>query len=177
MRLMVVAMVLSVGLSMGGCFSPASYLNPDFLSALGAGSQVASIPGDAPALLVSLENRTDRMVRAMLSYRLPDVGVETVTYTIAAGESTAQALICPVEEITLGDVSDANVIGAEIVLDTGVGYEALAPVIEVEPFGVVMKDGVNYDCGDAIQFTVQASGVTRSGYQIFAYIQRTGDNP
>ena len=157
-----------------GCSEALSLLNPEFLTALGAGEQVASVPGDAPALLVAVENRTNRLVRAWVSYRTEDSGVEQVGYLVETGERTAQALICPIDEVTLGDVSDVTAIGAEIVLDNSAGQEAIAPFIEVEPFGVVMKDGINYNCGDSITFVVQASGATRSGYQIFAFIERSG---
>jgi hypothetical protein len=45
------------------------------------------------------------------------------------------------------------------------------PYIDVEPFGIVLQEGLNYECGDAITFSVQRSTETLSGYQIFAYIR------
>ena len=119
----------------------------EFLGAIGGGSSVASVPGDAPALLVAVENRTDRIVEADLSYRSEGTGVETVGYLVSPGDSTAQALICPIEELTLGDVADSSAVGARVRLGDGGEYD---PYIEVEPFGVIMREGSNFDCGDSI---------------------------
>ncbi|GAF86848.1 unnamed protein product, partial [marine sediment metagenome] len=46
--------------------------------------------------------------------------------------------------------------------------------IEVEPFGVLLQEGINYDCGDVITFTILPSSATLSGYQSFAFIRRSG---
>lgn len=164
----------AVGLLLAACIGPTDLLAPDFLSALGATPQVASLPGDAPALLVAVENRADRLVRATVSYRTGDEGVEVVNYRVEPAGRTAQALICPIKEITMGDVSDTRAIGAEVVLTSGQGQDDIAPFIEVEPFGVLMKEGINYDCGDEVTFAIQLSSATSSGYQIFAYIRRAG---
>ena len=45
-------------------------------------------------------------------------------------------------------------------------------MIEVEPFGVLLRNGANYDCGDGVTFAVTNSGATLSGYQVFAFIER-----
>jgi hypothetical protein len=180
-RLAVIVGSLALGMWLSGCNTLMGAFDPDFLSSLslpGAASQVANLPGDAPALLVAIENRTSLPVRAVLSFRTQNAGVESITYQVESGGRTAQALICPIEAITLGDVSDATAIGADVLLATGGAIAADAPIIEVEPFGVIMQNGVNYDCGDAITFAVQTSSATRSGFQIFAYIRRASSaNP
>ena len=49
---------------------------------------------------------------------------------------------------------------------------AAIPYIDVEAFGVLLREGVNYDCGDSLLFVVEPSGVTRSGYETIAYFRR-----
>ena len=170
-RMVAVVAGLTGGLLLAGCTSALSLFDPAFLTALGLGSQVAGVPGDAPSLLVAVENNTDQILEAVVSYRTEDSGVITYSTRVAPGERTAQALICPIDELTMGDVSDITAIGALIRLGNG---DSVDPYIEVEPLGVVLKDSVNYNCGDAITFSVQTSGASRSGYRIFAYIQRAG---
>lgn len=161
---------LGLMLLLAGCSTALSLFDAEFLAALGMGARVANVPGDAPALLVAVENRTDRLIEVVVSYRLQEGAVESFSASVEPGEQTAQALICPIEEVTLGDVSDTNAVGALVFL----GNSTADPYIEVEPLGVVLKDGVNYDCGDAITFAVQRSGATESGFRVFAYIQRAG---
>jgi hypothetical protein len=162
---------LAASLVPAGCTSALNLFDPEFLTTIGAAKSVASLPGDAPTLLVAVENLTDKRVRTEVSYRTKGAGTERFSSSVEPGQRTAQALICPIEEITMGDLSNPKAVGASIVLDNGTGSDA-APIIEVEPFGVILKDQVNYNCGDAITFAVQPSSATRSGYRIFAYFQR-----
>lgn len=152
-----------------GC-SNVAILNPDFLNELGFGATVATLPGNAPQLLVTAENRTDRTVEMVISYRDVDKTVQSFTAVLLPGEKTAQAIECPVTEMTLGDVSNLSQPGAAVRLGNG---SASDPVIVVEPFGVLLRNQANYNCGDGVTFTVQVSGATKSGYQTFAYIQRS----
>ncbi len=164
--------VLGVALLLGGCVSVTEFLNEDFLADLGLQGQVASLPGDAPALLVAIENATSRWVEVIVAYRESGSSSKSYTAVVAPNARTAQMLVCPIEEITLGDLSNPRAIGAVVRLGSGSPTDAF---IEVEPFGAVLRDGVNYDCGDGLTFVVQRSGATLSGYQTFAYIQRAGD--
>ncbi len=161
------AAVLSLALA--GCAAVTSFLNPDFLTAAGLVDEAAGIPGEAPAILVEVENRTGRTVEVLLTWRDADGEVETLINTLAPGLKLGQALICPIDELTLGDISDLTATGAVVRLGTGAADD---PVVEVEPFGVRLQDGANYNCGDVITFAVTTSGATRSGYQIFAFIRR-----
>ena len=163
--------VLAASLLSGGCGSALNLFQPEFLTALGVSQSVATLPGDAPTLLVAIENHTDKRVRTQVSYRTQSTGVEQYFSSVEPGQRTAQALICPIQEITMGDLSDTKAVGAQIVLDNGTGSD-IAPVIDVEPFGVILKTGVNYDCGDSITFAVESSNATLSGYRIFAFFQR-----
>ncbi len=166
----VVALLASAVLT-GGC-SVTALLNPDFLPTVLGGGGVAELPGDAPSIVVTLENTTDRVVTFQLMYRDANGDVETFQTTLSAASSTAQALICPVEEMTLGDLSNLQMSGAFVRLGAGTQSD---PFVAVEPFGYVLREGVNYDCGDGVTFSVRASGATASGYQTFAFIQRAGD--
>jgi len=163
--------------ALAGCGTLTGFLNPDFLSALGSGTQIASLPGDAPGLLISVENRTDRWVQIMVSYRDADETVQNFTSMVAPEDKTSQMLVCPITEITMGDVGDLSQAGAVVFLMDDVvdsGELLNAPYLEVDPFGVLLREGVNYDCGDELLFTVKSSSQTRSNYQTFVYIRRSG---
>jgi hypothetical protein len=160
---------LLVCIALVGCSDLNNLLNEEFLSALGANSRAANVPGDAPALLVALENRTARTVEMRLTWRDEDNRVHERLRTLPPGTDIAEAVICPVEELTLGDVGDLTQPGAFVRLGNGGSND---PFIEVEAFGFMLVEGANYNCGDAVTFAVQASSATLSGYQIFAFIRR-----
>jgi hypothetical protein len=185
-RLAVIGVALLSGVVLTGCFSPLSLLNPDFLSAVGLGTKVASLPGEAPGLLVEVENRTSRWVSAVVSYRDGTGAVNSFTTTLAPGDKTGQLLPCPINEITLGDVSSSKTSGAIVFLTETTSTQTQnqtqtttpsvdnSPFITVDPFGALLRTGVNYDCGDSLLFAVEPSAATQSGYQIFAFIRRAG---
>jgi hypothetical protein len=157
-----------------GC-AQQQFLNEDLLSALGFGSQAAELPGDAPGLLVRVENRTNRWIRVQVGYRDGDDNVETFTTTVRPLDATGQLLVCPIAEITMGDVSNLQSSGARVYLGDNITSSAQLdsmPFIEVDPFGVLLQEAINYNCGDGIVFTVQASTDSQSGYQAFAFIRR-----
>jgi hypothetical protein len=153
-------------------------LNPDVFSTLGLETQAATLPGvETPGLLVSVENRTGRWATMTVSYRTSGDQTETFSTSLAPHDKSAQMLICPIVEITVGDVSNLKQSGARIFLiDTVTDPNdlATAPFIDVDAFGQPLREGVNYDCGDGVTFTVQASSSAQSGYQVFAYIRRAG---
>lgn len=153
-------------------------LNPDLFSTLGLESQAATLPGvETPGLLVSVENRTGRWAAMTVSYRTSGDQTETFSTSLAPHDKSAQMLICPITEITVGDVSNLKQSGARVFLiDTVTDPNdlATAPYIDVDAFGQPLREGVNYDCGDGVTFTVQASSGAQSGYQVFAYIRRAG---
>lgn len=165
-------------LSLAGC---GEILNPQVVStALGTGGPAVSLPGDAPALRVGVENRTARTVQMLVSWRDADDQVQQSLFTLQAGASNSQAVVCSVPELTLGDVGNLESIGAVVVLGSGtVGGDGtpIDPVIDVEPFGVLLREGANYNCGDYVNFAVVRSSATRSGYQVIAFIQRSQVNP
>ena len=167
----------ALGAALGGCglLSLGTYLNPNFLSSLGVGEKVATLPGNAPGLLVTTENRTSHPSQIYVSYRDPNGSVQAYTATLAAGEQTAQMLVCPIAEITLGDVANLQQTAARVYLTSGSVTDpnalANAPFIEVEPFGVLLRSAVNYACGDGVTFTIEGSSATSSGYRAFAYFR------
>lgn len=166
------AVLIVAGVGLSGCAGLATLLDPEFLNAIGLGTQAASLPGEAPAVLVAVENRTSRTIEAFLSYRASADTVRSYTVVVEPGERTATALVCPVTEITLGDVGDLTRVGAIVRLGVG---NAEDPIIEVEPFGVLLRETANYNCGDSLTFAVIASGQTRSGFQTIAFVQRTSE--
>ncbi len=166
-RLLLVSLPSAV-LMAAGCGSVTQFLNPSFVQSL-SGAQSATLPGDAQALLVTVQNRTGNTIEVSVSYRGQTDTVQSFTAIVGVGESTSQALFCPVSEITLGDVSDLKRPGALVLLGNGTPND---PFIEVEPFGVLLKDGANYNCGDALTFAVITSSATKSGYQTIVFVNR-----
>ncbi|MGE3182887.1 MAG: hypothetical protein AB7N71_14745, partial [Phycisphaerae bacterium] len=167
-------LVTMVALSSGCVLDVFSVFDPGFLTAAGlSGSRAATLPGDAPAVLVRVENQTSRIIDVQLAWREGAAGVETQSFSITPGVATSQALICPVTEITIGDVSDLTSPGARVRLGAGGAND---PFVTVEPFGILLKEGINYDCGDAVMFQVTPSSETASGYRIFAFIQRASNS-
>ncbi len=177
------AMATLTAASLGGCSTPLNLLNPDFAAAIGLGEQVASLPGDAPGLLVTVQNRTSRWVGMTVSFRDGNNNVDQFTETLAPMDNSGQMLPCPITEITLGDVANLQQSGAVVYLadlstttnnqGTAVTAEN-APFVAVEPFGTLLREGVNYDCGDKLIFVVEPSGATLSGFQTLVYIRRSG---
>lgn len=158
-------------LCLAGCTGVSGFLNPEFLQVLGVGQTVAYLPGEAPAIVVEVENGVDRVIEYQISWRDPQGVVQRETGTLGPGKKMGEVLFCPIEEVTLGDVSNLDGTGAIVRLGEGGSND---PIIEVEPFGVLLQEGINYDCGDSITFTVLSSSATLSGYQAFAFIRRSG---
>lgn len=160
-----------------GCLDPGAlvtpFLNPDFASSIGLTQGAASIPGEAPAVLVAVENATGRVVEALVSWRDSEDQVVSRTVVIPVDGEVQETVVCPVSELTLGDVGNLRAVGAIVRLGNGGAND---PIVEVEAFGVLLQEGVNYDCGDEVAFRVQPSSATLSGYQVFAYIRRSGAN-
>lgn len=174
--------VLLAGL-LPGCAALTDIISPDLLTTLTGGQFVNSLPDEAPGLLVSVENRTARWAEITVSYRDADGGVETYTTSLNPGNKSGQMLVCPVEEITLGSVTNLDTVGAVVALvqdttgfevDETTGRFIGLPLIDVEPFGVLLREGVNYDCGDSILFVVRPSTATPSGYETIAFFRRSG---
>lgn len=162
---------------LGGCAgSFLNILSPELLDVIGLGSgRAASLPDEAPALLAIIENQTDRVLDAEISFRLANDAVETLNIDgLSPGQYRARAIPCVVAELTFGDLSDLDASGARIRLGGGGVND---PFISVEAFGALLKDGVNYDCGDSVRFVIRPSTLSGSGYQVIAFIQRAPTNP
>jgi hypothetical protein len=171
-RAKVAGVALLAGLPLlGGCAGVGSFFNPAFLQVLGVGEQAASLPGEAPAVVLAVENATQHVIEFRVTWRDLEGRIQERTRALAVGEEYSEALICPVQEMTLGDVSNLDDIGAIVRLGGGTAND---PFVEVEPFGVLLQDGINYDCGDSVTFVIQPSSVTLSGYRVLAQIRRSG---
>lgn len=159
----------AAGLCLGavGC---TEFFSSEFLDVVGGAEPASALPGEAPALLVEVENLTGRTIDFQVTFRDSEEVVEEAV-VLGSTQKWARALVCPVEEVTLGDLANLDEVGVLVRLDDGTADD---PVIEVEPFGVLLQDQVNYNCGDSVTFQVQTSGATQSGYRIFAYIRRSG---
>ena len=155
-----------------GCLSSDSLFNATFLQQLyGGGSGNADLPGDAPAIVAEVVNETNRNVEYRFTWRDGDGQIQERSGALSPGDSYAEMLICTIQEITLGDVSDLTATGAIVRLGDG---STADPYIEVEAFGILLQEGINYDCGDSISFRILNSSATLSGYRVYAYVNRSG---
>lgn len=152
-----------------GCGLSGEFFNPQFLSSLGVGSKVAVAPGNAPAVLVEVENKTGHVIEANLSFRDANGDVQVRPIVVAIDDKYSETVICPMDEATLGTLNSSTSAGAVVRLGNGT---AVDPLIEVDPFGATLVENINYSCGDSITFTVQPSSAASSGYQIIAYVRR-----
>lgn len=164
------AMLLAGLLAGAGCGSVLGYLNPEFVQTLGLGTRVATVPGEAPAVVLEVQNSIDRVIEFRATWRDSQSEIHERTRTLLPGETYSEALICPITEMTLGDVSNLDATGAIVRLGGGTSAD---PFVEVEAFGVLLQEGINYDCGDSVTFTILSSSATLSGYQVFAFIRRS----
>jgi hypothetical protein len=157
---------------LAGCLSGGSILNPDLVPTLTGNEQVASLPGNAPAVVIAFENQTTKAAFADVSIRFGDNEVETVSYSlVGAGFRLASAYPCPVSQVTVGDVSDPSVGGVGIYL-AGTGNQGQTDTFtRVEPFGIILQEGATFECGDEITFALVPTNATPSGYRILAFIE------
>jgi hypothetical protein len=172
--------MLAVGLAVvvAGCVPLGDLLNADFAASVLQSQRVSLLPGEAPGFLVTVRNQTNRVVEMVVSYRDGDGDVQNYTSLLDKGDKASQMLICPVEEITLGNVANLNESGVRVALVENVSSAtdpSQVPSTEVEAFGVLLRSGVNYDCGDSIEFVVRPSSATRSGYETVAYFKLADD--
>ncbi len=157
--------------SAAGCGSALGLFNEEFLTTFGPSGRATTLPGEAPAVVVGVENAIDNVIEFRLTWRDNEGRVQERVQTLDPGVKFAEAVICDMPEITLGDVTDLRSTGAVVRLGNQGGND---PVVEVEPFGFLLQDGVNYDCGDSVIFRISVSNATVSGYQVFAFLQRSG---
>lgn len=158
-------------LGAGSCVQATDFFNTDFLS--GLSGRNATLPGEAPGLLVAVENRTTRPAEVIVSYRDGDDAVTNYTTFVSPQDKNQQLLLCPITEITVGSVANLEASGAivSLVPDATTALDQL-PYIEVDAFGSILREAVNFDCGDEVLFVLDESTRTSSGYEIIAFIRR-----
>lgn len=162
------ACLLPLGL---GCtnFALTDLLSPTLVAELSNTASPASLPGTAQTVLVTFENRLDNPCRFEISYRtVNDQIPPPIMVTLGNDVQFAQAIACPVLEITVGDITDISEPGVFVGL---AGQTDNDPFIAVEPFGVLLREGINYECGDGITFVLLESQATASGFRILAFIE------
>ncbi len=173
-RTSTILMTLLGLLGTAGCISPLEIFSDDFLRAFGAVPSAASLPGEAPSLVIGVQNDTGRVIEYQLSFRNSAGEIDVRSGALPAtgdGVVVSTAQFCPVTEVTLGDVSNLSATGAVVRLGTGLATD---PFVQVEPFGILLQEGVQFSCGDRITFRVATSSATPSGYRVFATIERPG---
>lgn len=154
--------------TLAGCSEFSNILDPTFIDTLTGANQVAALPGNAPSILLTVENRTNKLAQVDVTYRTSDGVAQRLPITVSGGQQFAQAVACPVEEMTVGEITDLTVSGAFVNLGDGGDSD---PFVAVEPFGVLLRDGITYECGDAVTFALVSSTATASGYRIVAFVE------
>lgn len=172
LRMLGLATAFAALSSTGSCVTASDVFNTDFLS--GLFGQNATLPGDAPGLLVAVENRTTRPAQVVVSYRDGDDAVANYTTFISPQDKNQQLLLCPITEVTVGSVGDLEMSGAivSLVPDATTALDQL-PYIQVDPFGSILREEVNFNCGDEVLFVLDESTRTSSGYEVIAFIRRS----
>lgn len=172
-----VAMFLAAPLFSCGLPAFSDVLSPNLADVLNAGA-VASVPGDAPFLLVTFENRTTRRVsfsgEATANGTLEFVGFDLDPEGGGGGGSASvgsDIVVCPVTELTIGSINDLSQSGVFVFLGGGFDTD---PIIQVEPLGILLVEGVQFNCGDEVRFIVDESTATASGFRTFVQITPGG---
>lgn len=166
-----VTIAVAAGLACG-CNTGLGFLNPEFLTDIGLAPAAARLPGEAPLVVLGVRNDTSRVAEFLLSWRDGESEVfQRTSGLVQPGGLLMFGEFCPVDEVTLGDVANLNTVGAIVRLGGGTSNDA---TIDVEPFGVLLQRGINYECGDRIIFSVRPSGDTLSGYRAFATVEASG---
>lgn len=162
------AIVLPLGI---GCtnFQVANLLNPNFLAEVTDTTSPASLPGQARSILVTFESRLNNPTQFTISYRTLNNEIPApFSGSITPNSQLATAIACPILEITCGDITDLSAGGVFVGL---AGQTDNDPFIAVEPFGILLREGVNYECGDGVTFVVLESQATASGYRVLAFVE------
>lgn len=159
---------LSGAAALAGCIGATDIFNESFINTVTGSEQVASLPQNAPFILLTIENRTNNLAEVEVTYRTTGAVVERLPATVEAGAKFAQAVPCPIDEITVGEITDLTVSGAVVRLGDG---GADSPFVAVEPYGRLLTEGINYSCGDGVTFAVVSSTETASGYRVLAFVQ------
>lgn len=171
-KLIIPAVLLPLLTAPTGCVDPTQIFADEFLNATIGGQNVASLPGNAPSVLLAVENQTALPTVVNVRYRLANNDVRELSLQMLPGERSAQALACPIDEITVGELTDPSQAGAFVYLDTDADatLNLNAPFVTVEPFGVILRNDTTYTCGDEITFAVVPSSATASGYRVVAFV-------
>jgi hypothetical protein len=167
-RAVTLVFLLPLGL---GCtnFALTDLLSPSLIDELTNTTNPAALPGLAQVVLVTFENRLNNPVSYEITYRtVNDTIPDPLSATLDAKTQWAEAVACPVIEITVGDITDLTVSGVFV----GVGGQTVNdPFVSVEPLGILLREGVNYECGDGVTFVVLESTATASGYRVLAFVE------
>ena len=85
-----------------GCgLATGEFLNPEFLASLGFTGGAATLPGEAPAVVIELENRAGRVIEGQLTWRNADGTVDERILVVPVDSKVSEAVICPVEGTSL----------------------------------------------------------------------------
>lgn len=154
-------------------------LKSEFVNEVAGGGVVPLAPGDTPFISVVVVNKTTKYTfDFVIGYQPSSTGFNA--YGLSNVQPQVQlgvVLSCPVEEIGIGDPSDLT--RPAMVLYTGQKSTTTAQTIDgvsgtvnvpYSAFPLTLKSGQDYECGDAVVFTVVED--PNSGYGINIYAGR-----
>jgi len=151
------AAILGAAIAVGGCNLVSQSLNPQFMEVLG--TPFAPIaPGTAPFVLIRNINMTDQ--RVLFNFEWIPAGTlasANFGFNVSAGLDGGVLVTCPVSQMTLGDLDNPTATGALVIFDDNTRQE-------IPPLGRILREGIDYFCGDVVIFAAVRDTSTVGGY-------------
>jgi hypothetical protein len=141
----VVLLLAGLQLAVLGC-------NPVFLNQISGGGFAPLAPGDTPYVLTHVINSSSYTIDVLLSLDVPALLGQPLTVSLTGiepGSERGDLEACPVNRIALGSITDQTETAISFTTDDGARVS-----IPSSAFPFILESGVNYDCGDAVLFTI-----------------------
>lgn len=151
--------VLAVLATVLGCTNiVSSSLNPQFLEVLGT-PYAPVAPGTAPFVVARVLNMTDHRVLFFVSFEPTSQEPGTFTFNVDADTDSGLVFSCPTHRLTLGDITNRDATGALIIFDDNTRQE-------IPALRKILRNGIDYFCGDLIVFAAIKDSSTVGGYSL-----------
>jgi hypothetical protein len=128
--------------------------NPVFVNQLSGGNFTPLAPGDQGYVLLHVVNDTDFDINTNVGFDAPGWINEPifVSYNPIAAKSQRGILVpCPVHEVGMGPLNDPSAVALEFTADDGGQV-----TVPASAFPFTLDNGVDYNCGDTVLFTIIA---------------------
>ncbi|MCG3125707.1 MAG: hypothetical protein CHACPFDD_00533 [Phycisphaerae bacterium] len=155
-------------LGSAGCLVGADLINRDLLLQLGFDPNTIQPPSGS--VVVVFVNDTNRQAEFQF-YQADDAtslaaGVKTIQAAVPPGSTSNEVLRCPTTLVSLGQIDAAfaaNQVGALVFTDTTTNAAGTA----VNYLGSPLREGLDYSCGDLIEFRLVRDANAAQGQEAF----------